>query len=96
MPNYNLKTRYTVIPSYNVGNIPKLIFFDTAQRYTYVPTYVRIHTLLYVRTYLHTNVYIPYHMYIPTYVRTPCSTVYPAVYNIFADFVKCVVKNFIM
>ena len=31
--NYNLKTRYTVIPSYNVGNIPKLIFFDTDQRY---------------------------------------------------------------
>ena len=33
MPNYNLKTRYTVIPSYDVGIIPKLIFFDTAQRY---------------------------------------------------------------
>ena len=33
MPNYNLKTRYTVIPSYDVGNIPKLIFFDTTQRY---------------------------------------------------------------
>ena len=36
MPNYNLKTRYTVIPRYDVGNIPKLIFFDTAQHYVCV------------------------------------------------------------
>ena len=36
MPNYNLKTRYTVIPSYDVCNIPKLIFFDTAQHYMYL------------------------------------------------------------
>ena len=37
--NYNLKTRYTVIPLYNVDNIPKLIFFDTAQRYEHLYTF---------------------------------------------------------
>ena len=37
MPNYNLKTQYTVIQQYHIGNIRtyvlKLIFFDTTQRY---------------------------------------------------------------
>ena len=43
MPNYNLKTWYTVIPLYNVGNIPELIFFDAAQLYTH--THTHTHTV---------------------------------------------------
>ena len=47
MPNYNLKTQCTmtiVMPLYDVGNIPKLIinFFDTAQRYAHMYTYIHI------------------------------------------------------
>ena len=51
---YKLKTRCTVnivIPQYDVGhNIPKLILFDTAQRY------IQQHTPLTLHTYVHITV----------------------------------------
>ena len=65
MPNYNLKTRYTVIPSYDVGNIPKLIFFDTAQRYMQasvcmfvVYVYVCVSLCACIRVCVHTYVHV--------------------------------------
>ena len=66
MPNYNLKTRYTVIPRYNVGNIPKLIFFDTAQRYVHI-----VYSICTVHTDgLYTYVHVIIHKYVHTCQRS--------------------------
>ena len=57
IPNYNLKTRCTVIiviPSYDVSNIPKLIFLiPPSAIYIYIYEYMDI--LLSIYTYIHSG-----------------------------------------
>ena len=65
--NYNLKTRYTVILRYHAGNIPKLIFFDTAQCHTHTHT----HTHTHMHTHTHTRARARTHTHAHTCTHFP-------------------------